>query len=114
MANRGELEPGQGGKNARESGGKHGAVAGEEVRFERNLMTDPDFDLPGPVEALAAKREDDGLSWRQVASAARVSASTLTRLQQGRVARSAELLAALPMAPHAAVGVSDFRRGRGR
>ena len=46
-------------------------------------MTDPDFDLPGLVEALVAKRDADGLTWRQVAAQARVSASTLTRLQQG-------------------------------
>ena len=36
------------------------------------------------VAALDAERKTKGLSWRQLAKAAGVSASTLTRMQQGK------------------------------
>lgn len=42
------------------------------------------FHLEALVGALDAKRLAEGLSWREVAAQADVSASTLTRLQQNR------------------------------
>lgn len=42
------------------------------------------FDNRGFYRALDAERTARGLTWRQVAEAARVSASTLTRMGQGR------------------------------
>lgn len=49
-------------------------------------MTDRDraFDNDGFFDALDALREKRGLSWRALASDARVSPSTLTRMSQGR------------------------------
>ena len=49
-------------------------------------MKDEDrgFDTPAFYAALDAQREAKRLTWRQVAAAAGVSASTLTRMGQGR------------------------------
>jgi len=42
------------------------------------------LDLETLVAALDAGRREQGISWRQVANTAGVSASTLTRMQQGK------------------------------
>lgn len=42
------------------------------------------FDAPGFFAALDGVRAGRGLNWRQVAAAAKVSPSTLTRLAQGK------------------------------
>ncbi len=47
-------------------------------------MADKKLDLETLVAALDAERREQELSWRQVAAAAGVSASTLTRMQQGK------------------------------
>lgn len=43
-----------------------------------------DFDAMAFYKALDAERENKGLNWKQLASATGVSASTLTRIAQGR------------------------------
>lgn len=47
-------------------------------------MTDGPFDAAGFYAALDAVREGRKLNWKQVAAQSKVSASTLTRLAQGR------------------------------
>lgn len=47
-------------------------------------MAKGDFDAQGFYAALDGERISRGLSWKQVASEAGVSASTLTRMGQGR------------------------------
>lgn len=47
-------------------------------------MTEHPLDLDGLVAALDTKRLTDGISWRELARCAGVSASTLTRMQQGK------------------------------
>lgn len=47
-------------------------------------MAEKLLQLDALVAALDSERQAKGLSWRQVALAAKVSASTLTRMQQGR------------------------------
>ncbi|MBI2373859.1 MAG: helix-turn-helix transcriptional regulator [Deltaproteobacteria bacterium] len=47
-------------------------------------MPDAHLDLPKFYAALDAARKARALSWRQLASEAGVSASTLTRMAQGR------------------------------
>jgi transcriptional regulator with XRE-family HTH domain len=48
-------------------------------------MAENQIDLEALVAALDAQRKAKGLSWRQVAKEAAVSASTLTRMQQGKL-----------------------------
>jgi transcriptional regulator with XRE-family HTH domain len=48
-------------------------------------MAENQIDLEALVAALDAQRKARGLSWRQVAKEAAVSASTLTRMQQGKL-----------------------------
>lgn len=43
-----------------------------------------DFDAPGFYRALDAEREGKKLNWKQISQATGVSASTLTRMAQGR------------------------------
>ena len=43
-----------------------------------------EFDLAGFYAALDAQRTAKGLNWKQVSKQSRVSASTLTRMSQGR------------------------------
>ncbi len=47
-------------------------------------MPRPNFDAAGFYEALDAQRQAQRLNWKQVAGASGISASTLTRLAQGR------------------------------
>src|SRR5216683_3173281 len=47
-------------------------------------MPRPNFDAAGFYEALDAQRQAQRLNWKQVAAASGISASTLTRLAQGR------------------------------
>src|SRR5712692_3388442 len=47
-------------------------------------MTQKLLHVEALVAALDAERKTKGLSWRQLAKAAGVSASTLTRMQQGK------------------------------
>jgi len=47
-------------------------------------MTRGEFDAEGFYDALDAQRLGRGLNWKQVASESEVSASTLTRLAQGK------------------------------
>lgn len=47
-------------------------------------MTTPHFDGEGFVAALDSTRQARGLTWRKVADQAHVSASTLTRMAQGK------------------------------
>jgi transcriptional regulator with XRE-family HTH domain len=47
-------------------------------------MTQTQIDVETLVAALDAERRTRGLSWRQLAKDAGVSASTLTRMQQGK------------------------------
>jgi transcriptional regulator with XRE-family HTH domain len=47
-------------------------------------MTEHPLDLDGLVGSLDTKRLADGISWRELARRAGVSASTLTRMQQGK------------------------------
>ena len=47
-------------------------------------MPRPNFDAGGFYEALDAQRQAQRLNWKQVAAASGISASTLTRLAQGR------------------------------
>ena len=47
-------------------------------------MSGNKLNLGALVAALDAKRRAEGISWREVADQAKVSASTLTRLQQDR------------------------------
>lgn len=46
--------------------------------------TKTQFDAPGFFAALDGEREARGMTWKQVAEKAKVSASTLTRLSQGK------------------------------
>lgn len=47
-------------------------------------MAEAKLDVQALVGALDSKRRAKGLSWRQLASKADVSQSTLTRMQQGK------------------------------
>jgi transcriptional regulator with XRE-family HTH domain len=47
-------------------------------------MTDPELDVGALYAALDQRRQSKKLSWRQAATAAGVSPSTLTRLGQGK------------------------------
>lgn len=47
-------------------------------------MADKKLDVETLVAALDTERQEQGMSWRQVADATGVSASTLTRMQQGK------------------------------
>jgi transcriptional regulator with XRE-family HTH domain len=42
------------------------------------------FDTPAFYAALNAQRQSRGITWKQVAAESKVSASTLTRMAQGR------------------------------
>ena len=42
------------------------------------------FDAPGLYAALDSERQSRGLTWKKVAGAAGISASTLTRMAQGK------------------------------
>jgi transcriptional regulator with XRE-family HTH domain len=48
-------------------------------------MTENQLDLEALVATVDAQRKAKGLPWRQVAKEAGVSASTLTRMQQGKL-----------------------------
>lgn len=58
------------------------------ARVESPEGTDPSkaghFDAAGFYAALDAERRAQGINWKQVAAAAGVSASTLTRMAQGK------------------------------
>lgn len=47
-------------------------------------MAESQLDLDMLVATLDAKRKADGISWRELARQADVSASSLTRMQQGK------------------------------
>lgn len=71
-----------------------------------------EFDAMGFYEALDATRQSRGnLTWRQVAGAAGVSASTLTRMAQGK-RPDVDSLAAL--AAWSGLKADDFVRGNVR
>lgn len=63
-------------------------MANQIARVELSEETDPSkaghFDAAGFYAALDAERRAQGLNWKQVAAAAGVSASTLTRMAQGK------------------------------
>lgn len=67
------------------------------------------FDAAAFFAALDAEREARGLTWKQVAAEAGVSASTLTRMGQGRKP-DVDSLAAL--AGWSGLDPTDFIRGR--
>lgn len=66
------------------------------------------FDAEGFFSALDSARQDRGLTWKQVANQAHVSASTLTRMGQGR-RPDVDSLAAL--AHWSSLDPGDFIRG---
>jgi transcriptional regulator with XRE-family HTH domain len=69
------------------------------------------FDLEGFFDALDAERQERGLSWKDVADKAGVSASTLTRMGQGR-RPDVDSLAAL--ARWSGFDTNEFIKGRKR
>lgn len=66
------------------------------------------FDAEGFYDALDAQRQSRRLNWKQVAAASGVSASTLTRMAQGK-RPDVDGLAAL--AAWSGLAVDDFVRG---
>lgn len=50
-----------------------------------NSMESPRLDVASLIGALNAQREARGLSWRKLAQEAGVNASSLTRMQQGKL-----------------------------
>ena len=69
------------------------------------------FDAEGFFDALEAERESRELTWKEVAGEAGVSASTLTRMGQGR-RPDVDSLAAL--ARWAGLNADEFIKGRKR
>lgn len=59
-------------------------IAHVEYRCKSEILTAPEFDVVKFFAALDSARESRKLSWKKVADEAKVSASTLTRISQGR------------------------------
>ncbi len=74
-------------------------------------MPDVTFDAEALYAALDAQRRARGLNWKKVAAAAGISASTLTRMAQGRRPDVDSLAALLRWS---GVEASDFIRKDGR
>src|SRR5262245_36408179 len=72
-------------------------------------MTDAHFDGDAFFAALDSQRQARRLTWKRVAEEAKVSASTLTRLAQGR-RPDVDSLAAL--CAWAGISADDFIRGK--
>lgn len=74
-------------------------------------MSNPRFDAEAFYAALDSEREARGKTWKQVAKEAKVSASTLTRMGQGK-RPDVDSLASLTV--WSGVEVDQFVRGKGQ
>jgi transcriptional regulator with XRE-family HTH domain len=72
-------------------------------------MSNSRFDVASFYSALDSQREAQGKTWKQVANEAKVSASTLTRMRQGK-RPDIDGLAAL--AAWSKLDINQFVRGR--